>query len=82
MILVWYFILTYKELTYQQLWKYCKNLLSQCNCTYTYKYLKEKTKTTQPKLEYYGLWKKKKKPNEQCCKFVAKNVVDVTLFFS
>ena len=30
------------------LWK-CKNLLIQSNCTYTYKYLKEKTKTAQPK---------------------------------
>ena len=33
---------------------------SQHNCTYTYKYLKEKTKTSQPKLAYCGLWEKKK----------------------
>ena len=62
-------------------------MLSQCNCTYTYKYLKEKTKTAQPKLAYCGLWgKKKKKPNGQRCESVAKNVmknvVNVALIFS
>ena len=58
-------------------------MLSQCYYTYAYKYLKEKTKTVQPKLAYCGLWKKKKKkPNEQCCESVVKNDVDVTLLFS
>ena len=42
------------------LWK-CKNLLIQSNCTYTYKYLKEKKKTAQPKPTYCGLWRGKKK---------------------
>ena len=55
-------------------------MLSQRNCTYTYKYLKEKTKTTQPKPACCGLWGEKK-PNEQCCESVAKNVVEITLFF-
>ena len=60
------------------MWNYCKNLLSQCNCTYIYKYLKEKTKTAQLKLAHCGLWKKKRKekPNEQCCESVTKNIVD------
>ena len=61
-------------------------MLCQCNYVCIYKYLKENTKTVQPKLVYCGLLKKKKKkkkkPNEQCCESVAKNVVDVVLLFS
>ena len=39
------------------------------------------TKIAQPKLAYRGLWEKKK-PNEQCCESVTKNVMNVGLLFS
>ena len=56
-------------------------MLNQCNCIYTYKYLKEKTKTAQPK-PCTMVCGKKKKPNEQSCESVTKNIVDVALLFS
>ena len=60
-ILTWYFILTYKKLTPQQLWKYCDNLLCWLTALYIYK-KKRKEKRNRPR--YYPKEKKKKKKNE------------------
>ena len=50
--------------------KYCKNVLCQCNCVCTYKYLKEKTKRAQAKLAYSG--KKKSPMNGADCQIIVK----------
>ena len=61
-LLFYYFILTFKKLTPQLLWKYYKNVLCQYNYVCTYKYLKEKTKRAQAKPTYGGKKKKEEGP--------------------
>ena len=42
---------------------------------------KDKNSTTKTGALWFVEKKEKKKPNEQCCESVTKNVVDITLFF-
>ena len=60
-ILTWYFILTYKELTPQQLWKYCDNLLCWLTALYIYIYKRKKEKK---KGIDHDITRKKKKINK------------------
>ena len=60
-ILTWYFILTYKKLTPQQLWKYCDNLLCWLTALYIYIYIYKRKNEKKKGVDHDITWKKKKK---------------------